>query len=211
MKVREEHIKYALRDDIWDLGNRELYKLCKKYPDHRDPKVITAKVWLIGRSYATAIERTRNIEEDIDSLYENRVIPILKSSNIDKNIGHLRNFNEINDKNLKDILETHKYLVDIFEKITSLNNRSLASKYLHFHLPKLYFLFDSRALKGIRVLKKRHHTTRKITGNFDEEYSKFYLKALDLQDEIEKQGYTLTPRQIDRVLLRVAKDATKSR
>ena len=45
------------RGAIWNLGNEMLYQLCRDYPDHKAPEVITAKVWLIGRSYAAAIER----------------------------------------------------------------------------------------------------------------------------------------------------------
>jgi len=211
MVVTQEHIEYALSDDIWSFGNQILYDLCRKCPEHNDPKVITAKIWLIGRSYAAAIERRRNVEEQVNDFYENRVVPALISSEIDAKINNLRKFNQIEDQNLVAILETHKYLVDVFYGITNQNKRSLASKYLHFHLPNLFYLYDSWAHKGLRVLKPRHRASRNIVGHFDKVYSKFTLKLLDLQEEIERlHSYRLTPRQIDRILLKASEETTAS-
>ena len=43
----------------WKLGNDVLYKLCAMHPRHTEDAVIIGKFWLIGRSYAAAIERRR--------------------------------------------------------------------------------------------------------------------------------------------------------
>ncbi len=207
MAVTQEHIEYALSDDIWSFGNQILYELCSKHPEHNDPKVITAKIWLIGRSYAAAIERRRNVEEQVNGFYEDQVVPALASSGIDAKINNLRKFNQIEDQSLVAILETHKHLVDVFYGITDQNKRSLASKYLHFHLPNLFYLYDSWAHKCLRVLKPRYRASRDIAGDFDEVYSKFALKLLDLQEEIERlYGYKLTPRRIDRILLKASEE-----
>ena len=34
-----------------------LYQLCRKYPDHSKKSHIHTKLWIIGRTYATGIER----------------------------------------------------------------------------------------------------------------------------------------------------------
>lgn len=41
----------------WDLGNQVLYDVCRQNPDHTDEQAIIAKILLIGRTYAAAIER----------------------------------------------------------------------------------------------------------------------------------------------------------
>ena len=112
-----------------------LYQLCRDYPDHKSPEVITAKVWLIGRSYAAAIERGRTMEEDGDSFYESKVVPKIQASSIDEQIHTVKQFSEITRESIPTILMTHKYLTDLFAEISGKDKRSLASKYLHFHCP----------------------------------------------------------------------------
>jgi hypothetical protein len=80
------------RGTIWNLGNEMLYQLCRNHPDHKSPEVITAKVWLIGRSYAAAIERGRTTEEDGDRFYESRVVPKIQASRLDEHIDKVRQF-----------------------------------------------------------------------------------------------------------------------
>ena len=43
----------------WEYGNSVLYRMCKEQPEHKDIDVIVGKIWLIGRSYAAAIERRK--------------------------------------------------------------------------------------------------------------------------------------------------------
>jgi len=75
-------LKLTSRSAIWNLGNEILYQLCREYPDHKSPEVITAKIWLIGRSYAAAIERGRTVEKDSDSFYESKVVPKIQASGL---------------------------------------------------------------------------------------------------------------------------------
>jgi len=56
-KLAEEYLK----DQPGFLGNTVLYDLCKSYPRHDEEDVIASKIWLIGRAYAAAIERGKNI------------------------------------------------------------------------------------------------------------------------------------------------------
>lgn len=56
MKLTKRDVDLAKADDIWTLGNETLYKLCRDYPEHKTDKAIAAKIWLIGRAYAAAVE-----------------------------------------------------------------------------------------------------------------------------------------------------------
>jgi len=196
-------LKLTTRSIIWDLGNKMLYQLCRNYPDHKAPEVIVAKVWLIGRSYAAGIERGRKRKGDGDSFYESMVAPKIQASYLDEYLGRVRLFRVINSRGIPLILQTHKYLTDVFAEISGREKRSLASKYLHFHCPRLFFLYDSRAARGARVLCPRFRT-QLATKNVDAEYAKFFLKAFHLLSEIQKkEGRLLSTRQLDNILINV--------
>ena len=60
LDLTQGDIDHALEPSPWDLGNQVLYSLCLDHPYHTDGAAIIAKFWLIGRSYAAAIERRRD-------------------------------------------------------------------------------------------------------------------------------------------------------
>ena len=66
----------------WKLANDTLYNLCNKYPLHTNADEIVAKMWLIGRSYAAAIERRTNADGFSGDFYYDAVAPeLLKKGN----------------------------------------------------------------------------------------------------------------------------------
>lgn len=199
-----ELIKLISRGTIWNLGNDLLYRLCKDHPGHKSAEEITAKVWLIGRAYAAAIERGRTMEGNGDDFYETKVVPGIITSGLDEQLDKVRQYKEIDSHSVPTILETHKFLTNIFADIAEKDKRSLASKYLHFHFPNLFFLYDSRAVKGARELLTRHKVEMP-TQYVDHEYGRFFLKVVYLRDLIqEREGRFLTPREIDNILINIS-------
>ena len=92
--------------------------------------------------------------------------------------------------------------------------RSLASKYLHFHFPKLFFIYDSRACTEIKNYvseRKEINNVKRVIpydNGYDKEYYDFYLKCYLIHKEYKsyadfaKDGIEKTfPRLIDSVLL----------
>ena len=208
MKFTLEDVKRAQsdEDDKWKFGNDILYKLCHDQPKHNDDSVIIAKIWLIGRSYAAAVERRKRKNESSsppgDRFYEQCVAPVLKDDQLDQKIDDLRQYISIEDAR-EPILELHNYLVTKLFEITHDHKRSLASKYLHFHLPSLFFIYDYNASWILNKLLPRHRTSRKVQENYDYEYQPFFLKMLDLRDKIHRDpkfGQILSPRELDRLL-----------
>ncbi len=188
-----------------DFGNEVLYQLCRKHPGHSDASIAAAKVWLIGRSYAAAIERRRITEPDPGNFYRDRVAPEMVRSKIDERLSALKVVRNVTNHSFPAIVETHKYVTDLFGRISGQDKRSLASKYLHFHAPGLFFIYDSQAVKGIRKLSKITGRASKNGCGGDNEYRKFAEKCLALRDHIhDRHGVMLTPRQIDRLLLQLA-------
>jgi len=198
IKFKRQHLKFA-KKNAWDLANEILYDLCAKFPHHKNKSEVMAKVMLIGRSYAASIERRKNKRKNYDDFYEDVVAPKLMKSKLDRYLSRLEGENRISESNIGTILKTHKYLVDLFQSITKLNKRSLASKYLHFHYPNLFYLYDSRAVKSLsKFVRCKTGTDR----DYDSHYASFFKKAYELQRYIEKKyKQALSPRELDKILL----------
>lgn len=205
--VEEEKVDYLLNNInqdtsiMWEYGNDILYSMCKNRPLHNDRNAVASKIWLIGRSYAASIER---VKEKISSseVYDCFLDEITNNAlNFDNKLQKLTKVscNEIN-KNLSLIFETHLMLTEAFKKATKLEKRSLASKYLHFHCPNIFFIYDSRARLKINYLVKSKGNKTDCIGDF--EYVDFYLRMLELQKYLnEKTKKIYTPRELDNFLL----------
>lgn len=197
-------VEKARSPSPWDLGNDVLYELCRKHPSHREVPVVIAKVWLIGRSYAAAIERRREKETENDNFYVQTVAPTLLRSDIDTWIGSAAQYEMPSATSLDAILTTHAKVTELFNQISGLEKRSLASKYLHFHVPNLFYIYDTRAVEAMRVLSSVVGRASKGATLADNEYRKFSEKCLRLQKHVkEKFDIHLTPREIDKLLLEI--------
>lgn len=196
---------------FWDFGNKVLYDLCRRHPHHRDPQVAAAKIWLIGRSYAAAIERRRPRDDDRGYFYRDTVAPTLCGSAIDQQLASLRHFKSISTESFDDVVVIHGQLTELFNRISDQNKRSLASKYLHFHAPELFFIYDSVALKGLRQLSDITGRARTGPSGGDRQYRAFAEKCLRLRDHIRREhGRTLSPRRLDRLLLELGMGVRQS-
>ena len=186
---------------VWDLGNQALYDLCSRNPGHHRIDEIAAKVWLVGRSYAAAIERGAQTVEGED-FYVERVAPAMRSARIDRWLAPL---SRLKGPEAAVVVPAHRRLTELFREISTKNKRSLASKYLHFHFPKAVYIFDARASRAIRQVTRRHRAGSLSFDLCDEAYARFFLRCRAFHDELEQlTGRALTPREVDNVLLAVA-------
>ena len=201
LKKKEEYSKL-------DFGYRVLLNLCNENPKHTEDNIIYAKIWIIGRSYAAPIDRRKNKEGKISkNFYIDEVVPAIKNwgKNLDRKITKLNKYNCLNEQNIKEALELHKDLMSVFNELTDLNMRSLASKYLHFHCPKMFFIYDSIAKTEIQKLVNKNNKKSKFTeyDNIDPQYTDFCYRALALMNyvkETKPNEEGITPRDIDNIL-----------
>jgi hypothetical protein len=186
----------------WDVGNTALYQLCKTYPDHNKQDEILAKIWIIGRSYAAAIERRKKFIKGYegDSFHRLIVGPQMLAARLDEWLRPLNKLKRASHENAIQIIAAHKQLTDLFCEMTGLEKRSLASKYLHFHFPELFYLYDSRAAQQI---SKMSVPVQKLSlEKHDSAYAAYFLRCLDLVKKIKlEHSITLNPRQLDNYLL----------
>jgi hypothetical protein len=204
-------IENCKQNEHWGFGNDILYKMCRDNFKHDKVDVILGKVIIIGRTYAAAVERRRNKNETVgngDDFYIKTVAPTFRKSNLDKRLSELKNIKKLTADNLIKVLEVHHYLTTTLFSITKLNKRSFTSKYLHFHLPDHFFIYDSRVVTALRnftskVSEELQSLTRE--KNIDNEYAKYFCKCFDLKQKLEKHfDTTLTNRQLDNLLIEVS-------
>lgn len=203
-----ELIYKAKHKNPWNLGNEILYKLCKDHFLHTEENILT-KVLFIGRIYAAAVER-RKIDDGLlnEDFYIQKVIPAFKELEHDLLFDNLKNYNQIDLNNIADILEVHGILQDKLFFITELKKRSFCSKYLHFHFPNLYFIYDSRAVLALTYLTRnlKWESIFNINGIYiDNVYSLFFYKCYQFKKHLEeKYNLALDNRQFDMVLMHQA-------
>ena len=177
----------------WDFGNSILYNMCIDKPNHDDINITVDKLNIIGRTYSATIERGAGKSFEIVNVAKK-----IKNSEIDKLLKQIKLIEFPNEDNIIDILKVHKYFTDILYEETGLYKRSLASKYLHFHAPKVFFIYDSIAKKQIGTELNNRRFKFNTSNDVDEEYSRFVYKCLYFRDNFHKGK---TPRDIDKVLL----------
>jgi hypothetical protein len=204
-----EQLKKAKQNNVWDFGNKILYDMCREYFHHNKAEHILTKVLFIGRIYASAVERRRNKKDEInDNFYIDTIAPTFINSKLDTYLDKLKSIKNLNIGNIKEILQTHYYLTNTLKKITDLEKRSFSSKYLHFHLPDLFFIYDSRAVMALRFFTSNVPKDLKKfiqLETADIEYAKFYCKCFDLKRQIEVHyKKTMTMRQFDNLLIEIA-------
>lgn len=197
-------IKTSMLPSPWRVGNEVLYELCRTRPEHTDEAEVIAKIWLIGRCYAAAIERRKSNLGENDSFYLNTVAPAIIGSAIDEWLAQARQINRPSPLSWATLIHIHHKTTQLFKSISGLDKRSLASKYLHFHVPQLFYIYDSRAVEAISRIRGLVGRSDRSVLDADDEYQKFAAKCLALQQLIEDQyGIGMSPRDLDNLLLRI--------
>jgi len=192
----------------WKLGNDVLYELCATHPYHTEDAVIIGKFWLIGRSYAAAIERRRvsgdrEVSEDYrgDDIYTKQLAPTIRRNMIDRWFDALKVVEPVPAT----ALQIHKTLTDLLHRITGMDNRSLVSKYLHFHFPAVYFIYDSRALTSVGELYRQFGGKPLRSAGCDVadlKYAPFWTHCEFVSSKIAVlMERKITPRELDCVLV----------
>lgn len=202
-------VKKALSTTVWDFMNDVLYRLCQDNPGHTRDDVILAKIWIIGRTYAAAIERGSNATNK--SLGDvNELASKIRTSPMDRWFQKLR---LSSNDDLALTVETHKKVMDLFCEISGLEKRSLASKYLHFHFPERFYIYDSRAYKAtcspgykaICGLPRRVGRDLPHLRDHDNAYAHFFFRCESLRQKLVTiLDRPLSPREMDKILLYIA-------
>lgn len=209
---KNDYIK-AVNDYLqnWDLIDKTLYSLCQKNYTHDTMNSIKAKLWIIGRTYATGVERKiktngyqgGSLSQLANHLYNNRI-------QVDTILGELKansNGTTITRQKLEKIVSLHGRLVDLIKDITRNNYcpRSFVSKYMHFHCPvvPIYDSFASRILNKF-IRWNNNLTVFDKPKIVDEEYMWFVLRFWELYKRASGQVDVERVKYLDYYLLCMA-------
>jgi hypothetical protein len=127
--------------------------MCRTYPGHEDVGGIRAKVLIIGRTYATGLER--HTEGGLPTVAAATVAALRGQRRwLDPKLDELRRKSPLPSlENVGALAQVHGRLCQALQTATRDDHvpRSFVSKYVHFHAP-IFPIFDSRANN---VLKSR--------------------------------------------------------
>lgn len=206
----------------WALVQTELCSLCQRHPNHTDKNVLFAKLLIIGRSYATGIERQianrgkrrgRAIEILGDHLWRKR-------DELDRIIASVASVEEpLNAAATRTILNAHGRLVHLVGSATAKRGsstcaRSFASKYLHFHNPAvpIYDSYAAKAARAHRFPRGRFSSAFARPSSCDEKYAAFVARLCLIADAArlanDKSAETISINLLDKYLLKVADTLT---
>ncbi|MGC4033243.1 MAG: hypothetical protein QM754_16225 [Tepidisphaeraceae bacterium] len=195
----------------WRLLDDTLLRLCSDYPDHTSPASVNAKLWIVGRTYATGIERrVRTTGSQGSSMSQVAAHFLAHSSELEAIFGALRPVSEpLDPVKLRLIVALHGRLVTLLGQITNGKSaRSFASKYMHFHNPVVP-IYDSVAAA---VLPRHVHWCKELSvfempAEADQTYGWYAMRLYRLYERVAEAKLPLSVKYLDNYLLWIADDA----
>ena len=194
----------------YELRHRELdgilYRMCRKHPGHADIGGVHAKLWIIGRTYATGIERKIESEgTQGSSMSQLAELMHRRHRSVDKWIRRLHGFREpLRVRMLPDIFLAHGKLTLLIQGLLRREAcpRSFVSKYLHFHC-RVVPIYDSLAASSLRA-RVRWNDDLELCGvpaGADSVYVRHVFRFMRLYGDLRQERPGTTVKQADRHLL----------
>ena len=191
LTLTREFITDALCQPILDPKVRALYDLCFLHRHHLRDDIVVDKLRLITRLYSDSPAWPGKAFSAEAAAHN------LTRSSVDHWFGALSTAEAL-DSSL--LLELHKRLMDVFGDLNEEEARSLASKYLHFHFPELFHVYDSRIATALFLLMAGDCGFLALS-DFDPVYGRFHACCRKLTERIAPLvGRNLSPRELDTVL-----------
>lgn len=187
--LTREFVADTLTQSILDHRSRALYDLCFLHRDHLRDVIVADKLRLIARLFAEY--------EAGPGFSPERGAHCLAKSPVDHWFATVATAEEL-DGWLP--LELHKRLMNVFDDLPEAEARSLASKYLHFHFPELFYIHDSLVERAARQLVGEECGYLAMNEH-DPAYGQFHACCRRLGERLARDlGRRLSPRELDRVL-----------
>ncbi len=198
------------RDDYaqrWKAINETLYHLCRDHPHHDHRPWVNAKILIIGRTYATGIERKvpttgaqgSSISQVADLFFTHR-------EKIDQCFVRLAKVSEpLTISNIPEILTIHGLISKYLTEITRRKQlaRSFVSKYLHFHnsAVPIYDSVATTALRALVPLRGIRDFQIPSAEHADPEYADYVRRFAHLYQTITSRNLSVTVRSLDSFLI----------
>ncbi len=191
----------------WQATDTALYDLCRRYPNHTDRGGVNAKLWIIGRTYATGIERKiRTNNQQGGSMSKLAECLSKHAIRLDALFSRLRDVQEPLDiSKLRTIIDIHGQFIALIQpelRHTHHSPRSFASKYMHFHCRAVPIIdtFADWALRKAARWQKSFWLFNPATGG-DEYYATYVFRFWHLYQEAIAVGVKPKVKHLDYFLL----------
>lgn len=189
----------------WRVLDDTLYGVCRNYPDHTDAASVYAKLWLIGRTYATGIERAIKGSGYMGGSLTALASEMLKNGRqINELFGELGSIAEPLTK------EKAQHVVSLLGRFLQLirkplrrriSPRSFASKYMHFHCSAVP-LFDRNAARKLTKLVHWNDAHEfDLPRGADADYGWFVMRFLRLYEDAKGNASPISVKMLDGYLL----------
>jgi len=188
----------------WALLDQTLYRLCSKHPLHTDRLSVTAKVVLIGRTYATGIERkVPTTGTQGSSILQVVKLFVFNGKQIDQWLARLpQGAASLSSSNVSEILNVHGLILKLLSGLTidGQSARTFVSKYLHFHNP-IVPIYDSVVQEFLpKLVRLRKGRTTYTAAHADHVYATYVSRFATLCASAS-QSATITVRLLDYYLI----------
>lgn len=193
-------------DRFWRVTDEALYALCRQHPGHADRAGINAKLWIIGRTYATGIERKIPANGKQGGSMTQLAVHLLKHARqMDDIFGRLRRLTDpLDPDKLRSILDLHGRFLALIQPVARRNQspRSFASKYMHFHNPAVPII-DTYADAACRemIRWRKLFCLFDLPPGADEYYARYVLRFWQLYQLVRGAGLEPTVKHLDYYLL----------
>lgn len=190
----------------WQATDETLYALCRKLPDHQSRLSINAKLSIIGRSYATGIERKIRTRHYQGSALETLGDHVWSCRHrLDSAMQSLRDVCEpLTIEGMSLILKVHGRVLTLIRPALRPRQtpRSFVSKYLHFHCPAVP-IYDSVAERELKKLVRWERSLEVIRkpSSADEIYFRFSMRFWSLHELLRSEGAAVTAKLLDNFIL----------
>lgn len=190
-------------DACWRPLDDVLRRVCIDFPGHADRAGVNAKLYLIGRSFASGIER--QIKSDGRQGSALRKFGDHLEANagaLDREIARLPASAAPTDDELRTVVEVHGAVVTLIKPILARGTpRSFVSKYLHFHAAAVP-IYDSVAVRHLA-----EYVTDSDAGTWpgekpagDSDYRWYVLRVRALLRRLEALDAAPTVRSVEWIL-----------
>jgi len=183
-----------------------IYLMCRNLPDHPSLEIARVKIGLVRRVPGVHAQSGRECASIHHDYHDDIIGRILMDSRLDLLLDSLREIPSLNTEYLGEVVRCHAYLAEEIRKVTGLQSRALASRYLHFHLPRIVPIYDRQSALVLGKLCSNRIHRKDIPSCGDSAYSQFCSQILVLQKDLQENFDTrLNLRQIDRLLILLTK------
>ena len=208
LKYENAVAKYS---QTYELLDQELCDLCHRYPTHSDPATVTAKLWIIGRTYATGIERKIPTNGKQGGSMSQLVGHLLRhGAELDRLFARFQELGEpLDPAALRTVIDVHGQYMHLLKPVLRSNQspRSFASKYMHFHCPVVPII-DTIAQSALRASVHWHRSFKifDLPAHADEAYARYALRFWQLYQQAVADGVRPKVKHLDYYLLCAAEE-----